>query len=184
VHAAFGTVLWIVCGVAAVVAILALVMSSRAWSEFGRDGLVMDRDEPRPRSGGAVSIRERDEDIRSMLDARNARRVRRGETPLDVEHELARLTAPGATGGDVTGIGAPGPAGTDPTAAGADPAAARTVPTAAGADPAAGIDPELVQEIRQLVVARNARRTRAGKPPLDIDAELARELRRVSEGFG
>ncbi len=29
-----------------------------------------------------------------MLRARNARRVRRGEAPLDVEAELARLTAP------------------------------------------------------------------------------------------
>jgi hypothetical protein len=29
-----------------------------------------------------------------MLQARNARRIRRGEAPLDVESELARLTAP------------------------------------------------------------------------------------------
>jgi hypothetical protein len=29
-----------------------------------------------------------------MLEARNARRARRGEPPLDVEHELRRLTAP------------------------------------------------------------------------------------------
>jgi hypothetical protein len=29
-----------------------------------------------------------------MLDARNARRARRGEQPLDVEAELVRLTAP------------------------------------------------------------------------------------------
>jgi hypothetical protein len=29
-----------------------------------------------------------------MLEARNARRARRGEAPLDVDAELARLTAP------------------------------------------------------------------------------------------
>jgi hypothetical protein len=29
-----------------------------------------------------------------MLDARNERRARRGEAPVDVEAELARLTAP------------------------------------------------------------------------------------------
>ena len=29
-----------------------------------------------------------------MLEARNARRARRGEAPVDVEQELARLTAP------------------------------------------------------------------------------------------
>ena len=29
-----------------------------------------------------------------MLEARNARRARRGEPPIDVEQELAKLTAP------------------------------------------------------------------------------------------
>jgi hypothetical protein len=110
-----------------------------------------------------MSVRERDEDIRSMLDARNARRIRRGEAPLDIERELARLTAPGATGGDVAGVGAP---------------------AAAGPDAAAGIDPELAEEVRQLVMARNARGRRAGKAPLDIEAEVAREMRRIREGFG
>lgn len=89
-HAAFGTVLWIVCAVAAVIAIVALVLSGRTWSELGRGGLVMDRDQTR----GATSTAERDDDIRDLLAARNARRVRRGEQPLDVEAELARLTRP------------------------------------------------------------------------------------------
>ena len=31
-------------------------------------------------------------------------------------------------------------------------------------------------EIRQLVVARNHRRMRAGKPPLDVEAEIEREI--------
>ena len=172
-HAAFGTVLWIVLGVAAVIAILALVMSSRTWSDFGRGGLVMDRDESGSGSGaGAATVRERDEDIRSMLAARNARRIRRGEAPIDVEHELIRLirlTAPGASASTVS-------AGED-----ANPGASGGAP---GPDPVPTVDPELAEEVRQLVVARNARRTRAGKPPLDIEAEVARELRRVSEGFG
>lgn len=101
-QAAFGTVLWIVCGVAAVLAVVALIMSGRTWSDFGRGGLVMDRDETRARPGPAASAAERDEDIRSMLQARNARRLRRGEAPIDVESELARLTAPGA-GADAAG---------------------------------------------------------------------------------
>ena len=29
-----------------------------------------------------------------MLEARNARRIRRGEEPLDIEEELSRLVAP------------------------------------------------------------------------------------------
>ena len=37
---------------------------------------------------------ERDTEIRQMLEARNARRLRRGEPPLDIELELRRLTAP------------------------------------------------------------------------------------------
>jgi hypothetical protein len=44
--------------------------------------------------GSRNAMRERDEEIRQMLDARNARRARRGEAPLDVEEELGRLTAP------------------------------------------------------------------------------------------
>lgn len=42
-----------------------------------------------PTAGGI----ERDEEIRQMLRARNERRARRGEPVLDVEAELARLTA-------------------------------------------------------------------------------------------
>ncbi|HXO06669.1 MAG TPA: hypothetical protein VN880_01485, partial [Solirubrobacteraceae bacterium] len=58
---------------------------------------------------------------------------RRGEPEIDVEEELARLTAP-------------------------------------------QIDPELREEIRQLVIARNHRRARQGKPPLDVEAEIFREI--------
>lgn len=31
-------------------------------------------------------------------------------------------------------------------------------------------------EIRDLVIARNHRRTRAGKPPLDVEAEIERQI--------
>lgn len=34
----------------------------------------------------------------------------------------------------------------------------------------------LEQEIRAFVVARNERRARAGRPPLDVEAEVARQL--------
>ena len=37
---------------------------------------------------------ERDTEIRQMLEARNERRARRGEPPVDVEQELTRLTTP------------------------------------------------------------------------------------------
>jgi hypothetical protein len=35
------------------------------------------------------------------------------------------------------------------------------------------------EEVRQLVVARNERRARQGKPPLDVEAEVDRELREL-----
>jgi hypothetical protein len=59
--------------------------------------------------------------------------MRRGERPVDVEQELARLTAP-------------------------------------------RIDGALRGEIRDLVIARNHRRARKGLAPLDVDAEIEREI--------
>jgi hypothetical protein len=43
-----------------------------------------------------VSRAVRDDEIRQMLEARNERRVRRGQEPLDIEAELATLVAPSA----------------------------------------------------------------------------------------
>jgi hypothetical protein len=92
---AFGTVIWIVCGVSAVGAVIALLLTSRTWREYGKSALLMDRDlPPGPAPGSAAAGRERDEEIRELLQARNARRLRRGEPPIDIERELARLTAP------------------------------------------------------------------------------------------
>ncbi len=93
-HGAFGTVIWVVCIVAAVAAVVALLSTRKTWDDYGRDDLLMDTEVlPSPRSGPAAA-HERDEEIRQMLDARNARRRRRGEEPVDVEDELRRLTGP------------------------------------------------------------------------------------------
>lgn len=98
-HGAFAYVIWIVCGIGIVVAVVALASSGKVWEEIGKRGLVMDRDPTRAGngSGGGLSpaaAAERDTEIRQMLEARNERRARRGEAPLDVEDELRRLTAP------------------------------------------------------------------------------------------
>jgi hypothetical protein len=93
----FGPVLVIVTGLSAVVAVIALARSGRHWEELGRDRLVMDREAAPPGHQLAVSpaaLRERDEEIREFLEARNERRRRRGEAPVDVEAELRQLTAP------------------------------------------------------------------------------------------
>jgi hypothetical protein len=92
---AFGTLIWIVCGVSAVGAVIALALTGRTWREFGKNSLLLDRDlPPGPPPGSAAAAHERDAEIRELLEARNARRLRRGEPPIDIERELARLTAP------------------------------------------------------------------------------------------
>jgi len=45
------------------------------------------------------------------------------------------------------------------------------------AGPAAPVDEALRDEVRQLVEARNERRIRRGEAPLDVDAEVERQLR-------
>jgi hypothetical protein len=87
-------VLWVVCAIGFIVAILALVVARKTWEDYGK-GLLMDSDLPQgPAPGSAAAIHERDTEIREMLKAKNERRLRRGEQPIDVEEELARLTAP------------------------------------------------------------------------------------------
>jgi hypothetical protein len=93
-HGAFGVVIWVVCILAAVIAVLALLSNRGTWDDFGKGHLTLDSEAmPTPRAGSAA-LRERDDEIRQMLEARNARRLRRGEDPIDIEQELNRLTAP------------------------------------------------------------------------------------------
>jgi len=95
---AFGTIVWVVAVVGAIVAVYTLVGTGRSYRDIGGGGLVRDQDgarggEARPATATAA---ERDEEIRQMLEARNARRERRGEAPLDVDAEFAALAAPPA----------------------------------------------------------------------------------------
>jgi hypothetical protein len=95
VDGALATVIWVVFIVAAVIGIVAMFATRATWEDFGKDGLVLDSEAGHSSSAGSVAAaRERNEEIRQMLEARNARRIRRGEAPLDVEAELSRLTAP------------------------------------------------------------------------------------------
>ena len=92
---AFGILIFVVVAVAIVAAVYAITGTGTLYRQIGRGGLSLDRDDDhrRPMSG-AVSRAEADAEIRQMLEARNARRAARGEDPLDVDAELARLTAP------------------------------------------------------------------------------------------
>jgi hypothetical protein len=94
VQGAFATVVLVVCGVGVAGAVVALLLGQRTWEDYGRNHLTMERSDTRHAAGGAAAASERDEEIRQMLEARNARRRRRGEPELDVEAEVSRLTAP------------------------------------------------------------------------------------------
>jgi hypothetical protein len=74
-----------------------VVGRGRLYDQIGRGGLsIGDERERRPAVAPqtAAGLRERDEEVRQMLEASNERRTRRGEDRLDVEAELERLTAP------------------------------------------------------------------------------------------
>jgi hypothetical protein len=91
--------LWVVAGVCVVGvvgAIVALLTSRRDWAQYGSDRLLLDSEVRR----APVAQFERDEEVRQMLEARNAGRRRRGEAEVDVEAELARLTALADAGTD------------------------------------------------------------------------------------
>jgi hypothetical protein len=82
----FAVVLFVVVGVAAVVAVWALASSGGSYRQIGRGGTSIADDRPD----------DREAEIRQMLEARNARRAARGERTRDVDAELRELTAPAA----------------------------------------------------------------------------------------
>jgi hypothetical protein len=91
--------IWVVVAVSGVLAAIAFFSSQGLYEQIGRGGLsINDDDGPRESlslsGGGAPAAAERDDEIRQLLEGRNARRARRGEPALDIEEELARLTAP------------------------------------------------------------------------------------------
>ncbi|MDX6679482.1 MAG: hypothetical protein QOE31_3534 [Solirubrobacteraceae bacterium] len=88
------TIVCVVAVLAGVVAIFTLVTSRGSWLQVGSGGIdARGHDGP---DGGACAppADEREQDIRQMLGARNARRERRGEQPLDLDEELAMLLRP------------------------------------------------------------------------------------------
>jgi hypothetical protein len=85
----FGTVLIAVSVIAVVVAAVSYWGSGRIYSGLGRGDLELERDPP----GTQASASEAQEEIRQMLEAKSRRREARGEKPIDVEAELAELTA-------------------------------------------------------------------------------------------
>lgn len=96
---AFGIVIFVVVILGGIGAVIALTTSGKAYKEIGRGGLsIGDEEQASGRRVEAVSsvraAADQEAEIRQLLEARNARRVARGQEPLDVEEEYLRLTAP------------------------------------------------------------------------------------------
>jgi hypothetical protein len=81
---------------AIVVAVVASLASGGLYERIGRGGLSMDGDEQRRRAGPApgspAAKAEADAEIRQLVEAKSDRRVARGQAPLDVDAEIAKLT--------------------------------------------------------------------------------------------
>ncbi len=92
----FGTVLIVVAVIAVLVAVVSYWGTGSIYSGLGREGgLDMTREPAVPSSGPEVQ-----EEIRQMLEAKNERRAARGQAPLDIDDELASLTALQPAGAD------------------------------------------------------------------------------------
>ena len=91
---AFGYVLFATVILGGIGAIVTACMTGKTYEQIGKGGFFKDEDFARPSAGSAVDVAERDDEIRQMLTARNARRAAAGRPTVDVEEELARLTAP------------------------------------------------------------------------------------------
>jgi hypothetical protein len=91
----FAFVLFAVVAAALVVGLVTLAGRERAYEQIGRGGLALDRDGA---EGGAGPSGPRlppaepslEDEVRELVERRNARRVREGQAPLDVEAEVAR----------------------------------------------------------------------------------------------
>jgi hypothetical protein len=94
----FGTILIGVSIIAVLVAAVSYWGSGHIYSGLGRGDLEMERD--RPAATPAASAAEAQEEIRQMIEAKSRRREARGETPLDVEAEVASLTSRSPGPGD------------------------------------------------------------------------------------
>jgi len=81
-------------------AVVAAVGSGRLYDQVGKGAFSLDREDASgPAPDSPAGRAEAAEEIRQLVEAKSARRVARGEPPLDVDAELAALTAPSADPG-------------------------------------------------------------------------------------
>jgi hypothetical protein len=91
-----GDVIIIVVLVVAPIAAIAFAGAGAVYKQIGRGTFAMDHDRPAGDVGPAMARAAHEAEIRQMLTAKALRQRQRGEEPIDVDAELARLTAPAA----------------------------------------------------------------------------------------
>jgi hypothetical protein len=93
-----GEVIIVVVLLAAPVAALAFAGSGAVYREIGKGAFAMDHDKPGPGEdlNTAMGKAAQQAEIRQMLEAKAYRQRARGETPLDVEEEMRKLSVPAA----------------------------------------------------------------------------------------
>ena len=86
----------IIAVVAGIAAIISYMGSGDIYKGIGKGAFALDRDEtPRgPRPGSAAALREQEDEVRQMLQAKSDRREARGEAALDVDAEVQALLHP------------------------------------------------------------------------------------------
>jgi len=102
VEAAFGIVVVAVAVIGGLAAIASYIGAGRLYQGIGKGQFALDQpDRPKgPKPGSAQARAESEEELRQLLEAKSYRRVERGESPLDVEAEMAALLRPQPTGHD------------------------------------------------------------------------------------
>jgi hypothetical protein len=100
----YGTVIILIVVLAIPVAAIAFASSGTALKSLGKGPFAIERE--LPTHGMAppppISPKMREAEVRQMLEAKSYRREARGESPLDVDAELAKLMeAPAGGGGGV-----------------------------------------------------------------------------------
>jgi hypothetical protein len=88
----------VICCLGIVAAIVSLRYMGGVYDGIGKGAFSLDQPDrpPGPPPGSAQAIAEAEAEIRQLLEAKSARRQARGETPIDVEAEVAALSRPPA----------------------------------------------------------------------------------------
>jgi len=97
-QSAFPIVVFGAIALSVVMSLVFLFSRGSLFDHIGDGGLQVERDPgpemPPPPPGSAAARAEQEQEIRQMLSARSARMVGRGEAPLDIDAEVARLLEP------------------------------------------------------------------------------------------